>query len=286
MIPNKFEYERASSVDEAIQCLVDYGDDAKILAGGHSLLPAMKLRLNNPLKLVDINRIPALKYINEENGMICIGSATTHHDVEISEFIIEKLPMLSQVAESIGDMQVRNFGTLGGSLAHADPAADWPAAMLAAEAIIVLKGPSGLREIEASSFFLGLYTTALQDDELIVEIKIPIPQGNVGSAYVKCLQPASRFAIVGCAAMITKSNGLCDKVKLAFTGVSTSAFCDELVEQSLVGHAPDESNITLAIEKAAENVETLNDHFASSEYRRHLAKVYAKKALMAAANSF
>lgn len=285
MIPNKFDYQRASSVDEAIQCLVDYGDDAKILAGGHSLLPAMKLRLNNPLKLIDINRIPALKYINEENGMICIGSASTHHDIEVSTLIREKMPMLSQLAESIGDMQVRNFGTIGGSLAHADPAADWPAGMLAAEAIVVLKGPNGMREVAADSFFLGLYTTALQDDELIVEIKIPIPNDNIGSAYVKCMQPASRFAIVGCAAVITKSNGLCDKVKLAFTGVSSTAFCDMAVEQALTGHAPDEGNISIAIEKAAENVDTLNDHFASSEYRRHLAKVYAKKALIAAAGS-
>lgn len=284
MIPNKFEYEIASSVDEAIQSLANNGDDAKLLAGGHSLLPAMKLRLNSPLKLVDINRILELKFVKEEQGMICIGAGSTHYDIESSELIKNKLPMICQIAGCIGDIQVRNFGTVGGSLAHADPAADWPAGIMAAEAIMVIKGPGGTREVSANEFFLGLYITALQDTEILTEIKIPIPSGNFGSAYSKCMQPASRFALVGCAAIITKNNGLCDKVKLAFTGVSGAAFCDHNVENALTGHAIDEDNISIAAEKAAENVEVLSDHFASDEYRRHLAKVYAKKALMEAAS--
>ena len=285
MIPNKFDYQKATTVDEAIEYLVEYGDEAKLLAGGHSLLPAMKLRLNNPVKLVDINRIPGLKYIREESAMLCFGAATTHYDIESSELVKSKMPMLCQIAESIGDLQVRNMGTIGGSLAHADPAADWPAGMLASEATIVIKGPEGMKNVPAKDFFLGLYTTALAENEIITEIRIPIPEGNIGAAYAKCVQPASRFALVGCAAIISKNNGLCDRVKLAFTGVSMKAFCDEAVEQALTGHAPDMDNITIAAEKAAINVDVLSDHFASENYRRHLAKVYAKKALMEAADN-
>ena len=283
MIPNKFDYERASTIDEAIKYLVEYGDDAKLLAGGHSLLPAMKLRLNNPVKLVDINLIPGLKYIREEEDILCIGAATTHFEIESSDTVNEKLPMLSQVAASIGDMQVRNMGTIGGSLAHADPAADWPAGMLATDAVLVLKGPEGVRNINAQDFFLGLYTTSLAENELITEVRIPVPQGNVGMAYAKCVQPASRFALVGCATIISKNNGLCDSVKLAFTGVAAKAFRDRTVEKALTGHAADADNITIAAEKAASDTDLLSDHFASEEYRRHLAKVYAKRALTEAA---
>lgn len=284
MIPNKFDYERAATVDEAIKYLVEYGDEAKLLAGGHSLLPAMKLRLNNPVKLVDINLIPGLKYIKEENGNICIGAATTHYEIESSDLIQGKISMLSQIAGSIGDVQVRNMGTIGGSLAHADPAADWPAGMLATDAVLVLKGPDGTRNISAHDFFLGLYTTSLAETEIITGIRVPVPEGNIGTAYAKCLQPASRFALVGCAAIISKNNGLCDSVKLAFTGVSANAFRDEAVENALAGHAPDVDNITIAAEKAAGDVDILSDHFASEDYRRHLAKVYAKRALMEAAD--
>ena len=283
MIPNKFDYERATTVDEAIKYLVEYGDEAKLLAGGHSLLPAMRLRLNNPVKLVDINLIPELKYIREEENILRIGAATTHFEIESSDLIKERLPMLSQVAASIGDLQVRNMGTIGGSLAHADPAADWPAGMLATDAVLVLKGPGGVRNIDAQDFFLGLYTTSLAENELITEVQVPVPKGNVGMAYAKYMQPASRFALVGCAAIITKNNGLCDNVKLAFTGVSANAFRDRTVEKALTGHAADADNITIAAEKAASEVDLLSDHFASEEYRRHLAKVYAKRALMEAA---
>ena len=285
MIPSKFDYERANTIDEAIKYLVEYGDEAKLLAGGHSLLPAMKLRLNNPVKLVDINRIPELKYIKEEDDTICIGAATTHYEIESSELIKGKISMLSQIAGSIGDVQVRNMGTIGGSLAHADPAADWPAGMLATDAVLVLKGPDGLRTIDAHDFFLGLYTTSLAENEIITEIRIPIPHGNIGTAYTKCMQPASRFALVGCAAIISKNNGLCDNVKLAFTGVSANAFRDAAVEEALTGHAPDVDNITIAAEKAALDADVLSDHFASEDYRRHLAKVYAKRALIEAADN-
>lgn len=285
MIPSKFDYERANTIDEAIKYLVEYGDEAKLLAGGHSLLPAMKLRLNSPVKLLDIHRIPELKYIKEEDDTICIGAATTHYEIESSELIKGKISMLSQIAGSIGDVQVRNMGTIGGSLAHADPAADWPAGMLATDAVLVLKGPDGLRTIDAHDFFLGLYTTSLAENEIITEIRIPIPHGNTGTAYTKCMQPASRFALVGCAAIISKNNGLCDNVKLAFTGVSANAFRDAAVEEALTGHAPDVDNITIAAEKAALDADVLSDHFASEDYRRHLAKVYAKRALMEAADN-
>ena len=281
MIPANFEYHRAASIAEAVQLLQQYGDDAKILAGGHSLLPAMKLRLNDPAHIIDISRLADLKYIKEDEGSIVIGAGTTHHEIAVSEMIQNKIPMLSQAANLIGDVQVRNRGTLAGSLAHADPAADWPAAMLAAESEIVVQGPGGSRSIAASDFFKGLFMTALQETEIITEIKVPIPSSDTKSTYVKFMQPASRFAIVGCAAMVTKSNGVCDDVKVAFTGVSTSAFRDVGVENALKGNTPDEGNVTVAADKAADGAEVMSDHFASEPYRRHLAKVYAKRALTA-----
>ncbi|MGI9542862.1 MAG: FAD binding domain-containing protein, partial [Cyclobacteriaceae bacterium] len=218
MIPASFEYHRAASVAEAVQMLQQYGSDAKLLAGGHSLLPAMKLRLNDPAHVIDISRIDDLKYIKEDGGSIAIGGGATHHDIAGSELIRSKIPMLSQAADMIGDVQVRNRGTLAGSLAHADPAADWPASMLAAEAEIVVQGPDGSRSIAAADFFQGLFMTSLSENEIITEVRIPIPSADTKSTYVKFMQPASRFAIVGCAVMVTRSNGVCDDVKVAFTG--------------------------------------------------------------------
>ncbi len=284
MIPNAFDYIRANSVEEAIQLLQEHSMDAKILAGGHSLLPAMKLRLSIPTKLIDIARISGLRYIKEDGDKILIGAATTHQDLVASKLIQEKVPLISQAGATIGDVQVRNVGTLGGSLAHADPAADWPASMLATEAEIVVKGPNGERVIPASDFFTGIFMTALEEDEILTEIRVPVTPADTRSTYVKFVQPASRFAIVGCAVMIKRSNGVCEDVKVAFTGVSESAFRDSAVEQALTGKAPDLATIEAATQQAAEGVSIMSDHFASEEYRKHLAKVYAKRALMEIAN--
>ena len=284
MIPSDFQYHRAESLAEALELLAQKGPDAKILAGGHSLLPAMKLRFNSPATLIDISGVKELSYIKEDQGHLAIGAGTTHADIAESTLLAEKIPMIVEAASQIGDIQVRNKGTIGGSIAHADPAADWPASLLAGEAEIVVASSSGSRTIPANDFFQGLFTTALQEGELITEIRMPVPDANTKSTYLKFEQPASRFAIVGCAASVTRSNGSCDKVRVAFAGVSSTPFRDEAVEQALEGQAPTDDNIEAAAQKAAIAAEVMSDHFASQDYRQHLARVYAKRALEAVAS--
>ncbi len=279
MIPSAFDYKRAGSVDEALQ-LLSASDNVKLLAGGHSLLPAMKLNLNNPDQLVDISELDELIYVKEEEGMICIGACTTHQEIVSSSIITAKLPVMAEAGSMIGDMQVRNKGTIGGSLAHADPAADWPAVLLVCDAEILLKSAAENRTVSAAEFFTGLYATVLREDELIVEIRIPIPASDARSAYVKFMQPASRFAIVGCAVM-TSGNGTFEDVRMAFTGVAASAFRDQTVESNINGKPRSRESIAEAAEKAAEGVDVLGDHFASGNYRKNMAKVYAKRALEA-----
>jgi carbon-monoxide dehydrogenase medium subunit len=277
MIPSEFEYIKAKSIDEAI-VLLQEDSGAKLLAGGHSLIPALKLRLNRPTKLIDISRIPEMKGISHEGGELVIGAMTTHYEIMTNDLVKKHLPILSQAAELIGDVQVRNAGTLGGSLAHADPAADWPASMLATEAVITVAGANGKRNIKASDFFTGFYTTALEEGEIITQIRVPIPAAGTKTTYIKFMQPASRFAIVGCA-VVAKVNGTFDNVKVAFTGVSETAFRDTAVENALNGKQTDEATIMSAAVIAAESVSILSDHFASEEYRKHLAKIYLKRAL-------
>ncbi|OJJ16105.1 carbon monoxide dehydrogenase [marine bacterium AO1-C] len=284
MIPSSFEYHRPASVSEALQLLQQHGEEAKIMSGGHSLLPSLKLRLSEPGHLIDISRISDLNYIREEGGVIAIGACTTHNEIGKSALVQEKIPMISQAALAIGDVQVRNRGTLGGSIAHADPAADWPASILASEAEIVVNGANGARNIAASDFFTGIFMTALEENEIITEIRIPIPPANTHSAYLKFPQPASRFALVGCAVMITRSNGSVERARVAFTGVSPSAFRDNAVEEAITGQAVNADSIKAAADKAAEGVDIMSDHYASQDYRKHLAKVFAKRALTAAAN--
>jgi len=280
MIPTSFNYKKVASIDEAIN-LLDSDNEAKLLAGGHSLLPIMKLRLSSPSQLVDISGIEELKYIRDEGDYLSIGAGSSHYDIESSELIKSKAPILSQAAGMIGDMQVRNKGTIGGSLAHADPASDYPAVILACEGTIVAKGSSGERKIISSEFFRGIFDTALGPNEIITEIRIP--QGISGSCYLKFPQPASRFALVGCAVIVEKDdNGNCKKASVAFNGVGTHAFRDTNVEAALVGQTISTDIIETAANKAAEGVDALSDHFASSDYRIHLAKIYAKRAIKAA----
>ena len=274
MIPAAFDYQKAKTVDEAIAAL---SGDVKILAGGHSLIPAMKLRMNRPSKLVDITGIVALKGIREEDGEIVIGAATTHADIAYDKLIKNKLPFFADAAPMIGDVQVRNHGTLGGSLAHADPAADWPALVLAADAVIEVQGTNGKRRIKAADFFTGLFSTALQDKEIITAIRIPIPPEGTKTTYQKFAQPASRFAIVGCAVMRFPDG----KTNIAFTGVAENAFRDIAAENEVSGKELNDDSISAASKAAVNHVTVMGDHFASDEYRRHLAKVYLKKALNA-----
>ncbi len=283
MIPANFEYYRAGSVDEALSLLAQPDVYAKILSGGHSLIPALKLRLNQPGALIDIARIAELRYIRQEGNSIAIGSTSTHKDIATSALLAHHIAMLPQAAGLIGDPQVRNVGTIGGSIAHADPAADWPGVLLAADAEIVLRSQAGSRTLAAQDFFLGFYTTALQEGEIVTEIRVPIPAAGTKSTYQKFMQPASRFAIVGCAAVVQVSDGICNKVRVAFNGVADACFRDVNVENALVGKAATAENIAAAAAQAAQGVSILSDHYAEGDYRKHLAEVYAKRALTAVA---
>ena len=276
MIPVAFDYQKATTVDEAISALSGGG---KLLAGGHSLLPAIKLRLNQPEKLINITGISELKGIKEEDGEIVIGAATTHAEIMNNSLIKSKLSFFSKGAAMIGDVQVRNHGTIGGSLAHADPASDWTAMVLAADAAIEVQGNGGKRRIKATDFFTGLFSTALQDDEILTAIRIPEPPAGTKTVYVKFFQPASRFAIVGCAVFRTPDG----KTNIAFTGVSSTPFRDTAAENIVSGKTLDEATINAASNVAAEEADILSDHYASEEYRKHLAKVYLKRALKAIA---
>ena len=276
MIPSQFTYKKANTVEEALAMLAEHGDDAKLLAGGHSLIPALKLRLNDPEVLIDISKIDSLKSIEEKDGTIVIGAMVTHGQIVESALIKEKASFFSEGADLIGDVQVRNRGTIGGSIAHADPSADWPAILLAAEATIHVQSTEGSRSIAASDFFFGLYMTAIEENEIITAISVPIR--NARTTYVKFMQPASRFAIVGCAVSVG-GNGTAKNVRIAFNGVSAQPFRDAAVEAALEGKALNAENIAAAVANAVGDRSVISDHYASEEYRTQMAKVYCKRAL-------
>ncbi|MFZ1060838.1 MAG: xanthine dehydrogenase family protein subunit M [Candidatus Rokuibacteriota bacterium] len=279
MYPAQFDYHSPASVQEAISLLGRLKDDAKVLAGGHSLLPMMKLRLAQPKHLIDLRKVPGLSGIKEDGGAIAIGALTTHYAVESSSLLKQKCPLLSETAGTIGDPQVRNMGTIGGSLAHADPAADYPAAVIALGAELVAEGPRGKRTIKVDDFFKGLLTTALQPDEILVEIRIPSWPAGTGMAYMKFPHPASRFAVVGVAALVTADG---KKVGVGITGAGTKATRARGVEAALAGKTLDAATIKAAAEKAADGVDVQADLQGSVEYKTHILKVYCRRALEAA----
>jgi aerobic carbon-monoxide dehydrogenase medium subunit len=285
MIPANFDYIAAKSLDEALSLLAHHKDDAKLLAGGHSLLPALKLRLAQPKVLIDLGRIKDLSYIREQGGQIHIGAMTTHFQIETSDLLRHACPLLPETATSLGDMQVRNKGTIGGSLAHADPAADWPAAVLALGAEIVAAGPKGERAIKAENFFVELFTTALQPHEVLKEIRFTAPKGRVGQCYLKFRHPASGFAVVGVAVSLTlDGSGKCQSAGVGVTGVSPKPYRAAAVESALKGKALDAKTLADASGHAAGGVRTNADLFATGEYRQHLAQVYTRRALETAAS--
>ena len=279
MIPQSFDYQRASSVSEAISLLQKHGEDSKILAGGHSLVPTMKLRLATPGTLIDIGGISELKYINDKGDYLAIGARATHWDIESSDLVAQKAPALSQAAGQIGDVQVRNRGTIGGVLAHSDPQADYPGVVLALNATIVVQSSRGERTIAVADYFTGLWETALGEDELLTEVRIPTDRANANSCYLKFPQPASRYPFVGCAVAMDSSAGNCSDVRIGFSGVGETAFRDSGVEDALRGNTLNESAIASASAKAADARSVLSDVFVSEEYRRAMAKVYLKRAL-------
>ena len=285
MIPAQFDYETPSTLSEAIALLGQHPDDAKILAGGHSLIPAMKLRLATPQILVDLGRIKDLSYIREENGQIRIGAMTTHYQLEASDRLREICPLLPECAAQIGDVQVRNKGTIGGSLAHSDPAADWPAAAIALNAEMVAVSATGERVIKADDFFVDMLTTSLEAGEILREIRINVPSGRFGQAYLKVPQPASGFAVVGVAVNLTRDGGgACESIGVAITGVASKAYRANAVENAIRGNALDEQTIAAAASHATEGVSVNGDLYASETYRTHLAEVYTRRAIAAAAS--
>jgi aerobic carbon-monoxide dehydrogenase medium subunit len=282
MYPAAFEYHTPGSVQEALGLLGKL-DDAKILAGGHSLVPMMKLRLAQPKHLIDLRKVPGLTGIKEEGGTIVIGAMATHWEVESSKVLQAKCPVVSDTAKIIGDPAVRNKGTMGGSLAHADPAADMPATVIALGAEFVCQGPKNKRTVKVDDWFQGLMSTALGEDELLVEIRVPALAAGTGSAYMKFAHPASRFAVVGAAAVITlDKQGTCTKAGVGITGAGTKAVRAKGVEAGLVGKKLDAATIEAAAAKGADGVDVQADLQGSVEYKSHLCRVFAKRALEAA----
>ncbi len=287
MIPAQFDYQAPATLEEAVSLLAGDPDGAKVLAGGHSLIPAMKLRLAQPQLLVDIARIKSLSYIREEGDQILIGATTTHYQLESSELLKNICPLLPACAGNIGDVQVRNKGTIGGSLAHSDPAGDWPAAALALGAELVLTGPNGERTVKADSFFLDLMTTDIKPGEILREIRIKKPSGKFGQAYQKVPHPASGFAVVGVAVHLElNADGSGSGAGIGVTGVALKAFRAQATEAALAGANLDDQTIAAAAAKVCDGVNPTTDLYASSDYRRHLAQVHTRRAIQAAlANS-
>ncbi len=282
-VPAAFDYHTATTVDEAIALLQQYGDDAKLLAGGHSLLPAMKLRLSQPEHLVDIGKIANLSYIREENGYIAIGALTTYTQLLHSDPLRRTFALLSEGIEEVGDQQVRNRGTLGGSVAHADPAGDTPGIVLALKAQIVVQGPSGSRTIPADDFFLGAFATALEPTEVLTEIRLPLPAPSTGSAYLKLANKASHYAITGCAAVITlDSSRTCTAASIVITGASLQPTRASAVQEALVGKALTEEIVADAASHATDDMEIVSDIHGSEGYRRQMSAVITRRAILRA----
>jgi carbon-monoxide dehydrogenase medium subunit len=275
-----FDYYRPKTVAEAVE-LLRKNKAARVLAGGHSLLPAMKLRTTAPAALVDIGRLKGLSGIKVAKKAVKIGALTTHAMVAASDELKQACPILAEAAAQIGDVQVRNRGTLGGSLAHADPAADYPTVILAMGGTITATGPKGDREIAADKFFKDLFTTALKPGELLTSVSVPA-YGNfpgMGGAYLKHRHPASSYAVVGVAAMVGLEHGKCARVSLVVGGATENPMHVAEAEQALTGQTPTEANIAAAAAKVAQINVTMSDVYASSEYRAHLASVLARRAL-------
>lgn len=283
MIPTQFDYQAPATLEEAVALLASDLDGAKVLAGGHSLIPAMKLRLAQPQLLVDIARIKSLSYIREDGNQILIGATTTHYQLESSDRLKTICPLLPECAKSIGDVQVRNKGTIGGSIAHSDPAGDWPAAVLALDADLVLVGTNGERVVKAQNFFVDLLTTDLQPSEILREVRITKPTGRFGQAYQKVPHPASGFAVVGVAVNLTlDNNGGCQSAGIGITGVDVKAYRAKGVEAALTGTSLDDNAIAAAAKHVCDGVDPNSDLYASGEYRCHLAQVHARRAIQTA----
>jgi len=278
VIPAAFDYEVAESVDHAI-ALLGEREDAKLLAGGHSLLPAMKLRLARPALLVDVGRLADLSYLRESNGQIAIGALTRHKDVAAAALLREHCAIVSHTAGQVGDPQVRHRGTIGGSLAYGDPASDLPTVVLALDGELVVRGSAGERTIPASAFFTGVFQTAVAPDEMLVEIRVPKLGSDTGWSYTKMSRRAQDWATVAVAAVVERSNGSVGKASIGLTNMGGTSLRATAAEEAIAGGA----SIDDASALASEGTEPPSDHAASSGFRRHLARVLARRALEEAA---
>jgi aerobic carbon-monoxide dehydrogenase medium subunit len=279
MIPASFEYVRAASLSQAIDLLQHDLEGTKLVAGGHSLIPAMKLRLATPALLVDIRDIDELKGI-EISDRIRIGALTTHRELLASEPLRQVLPIFHEAANMIADPQVRNRGTIGGSLANADPAADWPAVVVALNAELELVGPDGHRRVAAKDFFVDLMTTALESKDVLVAVHIERPKPSVQFRYRKIRHPASGYAVVGVAVAVTLKNALVVEAAIGVTGATARAFAADGATAYLIGKSLSSHNIEQAALIASEHAECLSDHYASEDYRKHLVKTEVTRALL------
>ncbi len=277
MIPLAFDYEVAESVDHAVELLGQHGEDAKLLAGGHSLLPIMKLRLAAPSVLVDLGRIEELKYIRDEGDHIAIGAMTRHTEVERNQLLQEQCALLAYTTSLVGDPQVRHRGTIGGSLAHGDAASDLPSALLALEGTFVITGPSGERTVAAVDFFKDYLETDLAPDEVLTEIRVPKLGSNAGWSYKKFNRRAQDWAVVGAAAVVERSNGTISSARIALTNMGSTPVRATAAEGALSG--ADASSVAEATSNADEGTSPASDIAASSEYRRHLARVLSRRAV-------
>ena len=279
MIPASFDYSSPKTLAEAISLLAKHGSDAKILAGGQSLIPLMKLRMSAPKHLIDLNGITDLSYIRESDGHLTIGAMTRESELDASDLIRKKYPIIADTASVIGDPLVRNRATVGGNLAHADPANDHPATMLALGIDVVAAGPKGKRTIPISGFFTGLFTTALAADEILTEIRVPIPPARSGGAYFKVERKVGDFAAAAVAAQVTLDGNTCKRVGIALTNVGMTPIRASRAEKALLGKPADEKNILEAARIAAEEAEPTEDLRGSVEYKRSLIRVLTGRAL-------
>jgi aerobic carbon-monoxide dehydrogenase medium subunit len=279
MIPQEFDYFVPTTLHDALELLS--GPDARPLAGGMSLVPLMKLRLAAPGRLIDLRRIPSLRSIRREDSFLHIGAMVTHYEIESAPLIRSDCPLLAAAAAAIGDVQIRNSGTIGGSVAHADPAADYPAALFALEARVQLTGPSGQRELAFEDFLIDTFTTALEPGELVTAIVVPVEEPGTGVYYQKHPQPASGFPMVGVAARVRRENGLISFARVGVTGLSGKGYRARGVELLLIGNAGSQAGLKDAASVVADGVEANADIHASAAYRSHLARVATVRAIRA-----
>ena len=283
MIPAAFEYHAPDSVAEAAQLLATHGDSAKVLAGGHSLIPLMKLRLSQPGVLIDLGKISDMSYVREKNGGLAIGAMTRYAQLESSELVKSRAPVLAEAAGMVADPQVRNMGTIGGNLVHADPASDLPAVALALNASLVTSSTGDHRTIGIDDFFVDLLTTSLRSTEILGEVQIPGLAAGTGTVYAKFANKASHYAIVGVAATVTVgSDGVCQDARIGVTGAGPKAVRATETETALKGSRLDDATIANAAKKAGAGIDFNSDIHASGEYRGHVVTVFAERAIRAA----